>query len=174
MNIVLVGKTGGGKTEVCKYLTEYLRYDKIISYTTRKKRINEVDGLDYNFITEKDYNNEDFVLKTNIYGNNYGIKKSDIVNSDFKVLIVDKNGLEELKKIDDFNFVSFFIECDSHKRYLRCIKRGDSPMYVLARMEKENELFKDLKVDYLVENETDDPWDCVIKILELVKESIRG
>lgn len=60
MNIVLVGKTGSGKSSICDWLTENLRYDKLRSYTTRPKREGETD--EYHFITEQQYDALDLVL----------------------------------------------------------------------------------------------------------------
>ena len=92
MNIVLLGKTGSGKSAICDWLVDNLRYDKIVTYTTRPKRDGEVDGEDYNFVSEKEFDTKDLVLVTSIYGNRYGTKREDLIDADNKVIIVDPDG----------------------------------------------------------------------------------
>lgn len=49
MKVVLIGKTGAGKTSIAKEL-EKLGYPRLITDTTRPMREGEKDGVDYNFI----------------------------------------------------------------------------------------------------------------------------
>ena len=52
--IIISSPSGAGKTTICKFLTRKLNnVDLSISYTTRNKRNNEIDGKDYNFISEE-------------------------------------------------------------------------------------------------------------------------
>jgi guanylate kinase len=91
---VVSAPSGCGKTTLCrKLLTSYpdLRYS--ISYTTRKPRFNEVDGVDYIFIEKEDFKNKidsGFFLEWAIvYGDYYGtslkyielclLKKQDVL-----------------------------------------------------------------------------------------------
>lgn len=171
MNIVLLGKTGSGKTAICNWLTENLRYDKIVTYTTRLMRPDEVDGEDYHFVSDRDYDVKDLVLKTKIYGSRYGTAKEDLVGTDCKVIIVDPEGLKELKQLDGFDFVSFFVACPTHLRYCRCVRRGDSPMLTLTRIDSETYEFDGLVPDYTVDNSSDDIHQAVSFILEKVKEA---
>lgn len=173
MNIVLVGKTGSGKSSVASYLSEYLRYDKAITCTTRKPRIGEVNGVDYNFLTEKEFKWKNLILKTIIYGDMYGMEENELKKSENLVLVVNPDGLKELKAVKGFNFVSILIECENHKRYSRCVRRGNSPIYILSRMAYENDYFGEVETDYICKNETDDVWDCVISVLECVKDFVR-
>ena len=53
--IVIVGESASGKSSVAKYLTNNCGYKRIITYTTRAPRHNEVDGFDYYFIQEDQF-----------------------------------------------------------------------------------------------------------------------
>ena len=170
MNIVLLGKTGSGKTAICDWLTENLRYEKIITYTTRPMRNGEVDGEDYHFVTDREFEEKDLILKTNIYGNKYGTCKNDLVGADNKIVIVDPNGLDELRLLDGFSFVSVYVACPTHIRYSRCVRRGDSPMITLSRISSETYSFDGLVPDITVDNSNGTVYPAVISILEKVKE----
>lgn len=45
--IVIVGESACGKSSVAKYLMEHYGYKRIVTYTTRKPRDGEQDGVDY-------------------------------------------------------------------------------------------------------------------------------
>ena len=53
MIIVLVGKTASGKTTVANELCKHHGYKRIVTYTTRPMRKNEVQDVDYHFISDE-------------------------------------------------------------------------------------------------------------------------
>lgn len=57
-----VGNSGGGKTTFINNLPEGLYYN-LRSYTTRKKRVDDVDGVKYFFVDETEFNSQKFVTK---------------------------------------------------------------------------------------------------------------
>ena len=60
MIYIIVGKSGSGKDTIFKRLFEVgLKLNKIVEYTTRPMRTGEKDGVEYNFITEDEYNKID-------------------------------------------------------------------------------------------------------------------
>ena len=56
MIIVLVGKTASGKTTVANELCKNHGYKRIITYTTRPMRENEIQDVDYHFISDEQFN----------------------------------------------------------------------------------------------------------------------
>ena len=53
--VILSSPSGAGKTTITKKIQQKYQSFKIsVSHTTRKPRPNEVDGVDYNFISKKD------------------------------------------------------------------------------------------------------------------------
>ena len=106
--IIISGSSGSGKTTISKKL---LAYDKFnlkfsISACSRKKRIGEIDGVDYRFLALTDFNakitSHDFLEWEEVYENNfYGTLKSeteDILNSGYNILFdVDVKGALALK-----------------------------------------------------------------------------
>ena len=54
--IIISSPSGAGKTTLCKLLTKKMKNINLsISYTSRNKRLNEVDGKDYHFINKKKF-----------------------------------------------------------------------------------------------------------------------
>ena len=75
--IVVSSPSGAGKTSVCRRILENNDSIQIsISATTRKPRKNEVDGIDYNFISREDFQNRikknDFLEYAEVFDNFYG------------------------------------------------------------------------------------------------------
>ena len=56
--IIISSPSGAGKTTICKELLKTSKDINLsISYTTRQKRVNEKNGKDYYFVTNKEFNN---------------------------------------------------------------------------------------------------------------------
>ncbi len=53
--IVLSSPSGAGKTTLVKKIAQVNNYNISISHTTRKPRTNEVNGKDYYFVSNKDF-----------------------------------------------------------------------------------------------------------------------
>lgn len=141
--IILIGPSASGKTEVCKLLCKKYGYKKFVTTTTRDKRVGEIDGIDYNFVSITDFKN---LLKNNSlieytqYNNNfYGTEKKNIhLNT---VLIVDPNGLKSFQQLNNPSIVSFLLTCDKNSRINRMKERKDP-------IEKINERIKIDKINF--------------------------
>lgn len=78
--IIISGPSGVGKTSIAQLLVDalkpFLPIEKIITYTTRKQRNNEQDGVDYHFISPEVFiekKKQNFFFETTQYnGNFYG------------------------------------------------------------------------------------------------------
>ena len=52
--IIISSPSGAGKTTLCKLLIKKIKgIDLSISYTSRNKRLNEINGKDYFFVSKK-------------------------------------------------------------------------------------------------------------------------
>jgi guanylate kinase len=126
--IVLVGESAAGKSSIEKCLVENHGYKKITSYTTRDPRHNEVDGVDYYFITVekfKELKEIDFFAETAVYNYwNYGVAKEDC--TDDKVAVLTPHGLRQVSKIDGINITSFYISVPRRDRLIKILQRGDN------------------------------------------------
>ena len=54
--IIISSPSGAGKTTLCKLLIKKMKNINLsISYTSRSKRLNEINGKDYYFVTKKKF-----------------------------------------------------------------------------------------------------------------------
>ena len=77
--LILSSPSGAGKTTLAKKIELSDRNFKIsVSYTTRTPRTNEVDGVDYNFVTIKKFqelaSQDKFLEQAKVFGNYYALK----------------------------------------------------------------------------------------------------
>ena len=178
--IVISSPSGAGKTSICK---ELLRLDdKIrpsISVTTRKPRNNETDGIDYIFITEKDFNekisNGSFLEYANVFSNKYGTLASStekLLNNNYDVLFdIDWQGTQQLSQNNN-NILTIFILPPDKAEIERRLKKRETENseivdIVSERMSKfEDELSHWKEYDYVVTN--DDFEKCISEILNII------
>lgn len=158
--IVLLGKSGAGKSAIRNYLTTHFGYKSVISCTTRPKRENEIDGKDYYFLNTSDFAKNiaknNFFVEFNIYKDNfYGIPFSEIKHNG--ILIMEPYGFLTFKeRVKKDSFVSFFIAAPEDVREDRMIKRGDNIEDIHNKIEADLKHFdlgdKDLKdeVDFSI------------------------
>ena len=81
--IVISAPSGTGKTTVVKKLLQQsTNLEASVSFTTRKMRENEKEGLDYFFVSEKTFTNmiqnDDFLEHATVFGNFYGTEKKRV------------------------------------------------------------------------------------------------
>lgn len=141
--LILVGHSASGKTEIANQLKRDYNMKKIITYTTRPKRINEVNGVDYHFVDEETFlklkDENFFVETTNFNGFYYGSSKNDV--KDDSVVILDPVGLEKFKNSNLDNIIAIFLNCDEDIRYKRMINRGDDENVAKQRLEHDRKKF---------------------------------
>ena len=118
MMFVLSSPSGVGKTTLTKKIAEHNPNFKIsISYTTRKPRPNEINGADYYFVTEQEFNTlikeNSFFEYASIFDNYYGTLKKpvlELLSHGKDVLFdIDWQGTQQLKKNQNKSLITFFI-----------------------------------------------------------------
>ncbi|MFW5842250.1 MAG: guanylate kinase [Bacillota bacterium] len=155
--LVLIGASASGKTEIAKLLIKHYGFEKMITYTTRQKRHNEINGVDYHFVDEptflKKAANHDF-LETTIYNNtHYGTAFKDALP--YRVVIVDIPGANALYHALKENVVIMYIETLESLRKDRMLKRGDQPEEIEKRLDLDKRAFDPTladHIDYIIQN----------------------
>ena len=184
MMFILSSPSGAGKTTLTKKLAQNNKNFVIsISYTTRKPRPNEINGVDYNFVTNEEFNSlikkKRFFEYANIFDNCYGTLKKpvlELISHGKDVLFdIDWKGTQQLKKIKDLSLVTFFILPPNIQTLKeRLLKRHQGQEEIIKkRMAKFNEEVSHWKeYNYVVIN--DDLNKCYEKILDIINSEKKG
>ena len=163
--ITISAPSGSGKTTLCKALQQLEpEIEWSISYTTREKRSIEENGVDYFFISEKEF--EDltiqghFVEWQNVHGFYYGTSVNNLenaINNDKIMLIeMDVKGSMSIKKLfPDKTFSIFIMPPGISQLRERLRSRGtDSEKRINIRLKRFQEEMKFRKnFDYVMINE---------------------
>lgn len=154
--IVLVGESGCGKSSIEKEIVQ-LGYNKIVTYTTRPMRAEDIDGETYHFVSEEQFNNmkeEGLFAEHAVYnGWQYGTAKEDC--TDNKVVVLTPHGLRQLKKNADLNIISFYIKVPRRDRLIKILERGDDIEEAYRRNLSDMGQFDGIEdeVSYVIRNE---------------------
>src|SRR3712207_1651013 len=106
---VLSSPSGAGKSTIARMILE--SDDGIglsVSATTRPIRPGEVDGVDYHFVSNEEFDqlvaDGRFLEWANVFGHRYGTLKSEVVkqieNGRDVLLDIDWQGTQQLKQVD--------------------------------------------------------------------------
>lgn len=139
--IVLLGESGSGKSSVMKrFIERYPEFHAVIPYTTRPKRIGEIDGVDYHFVSIEVFEKmrtlgrfEDRFLNAVEYNSwKYGTLVRDYFDDyEHKIAICTPNEfrwlttLVEVERKSEIN--SFYIFVPRRDRLIKILQRGDEP-----------------------------------------------
>ena len=176
--VILSSPSGAGKTTISKKIQQKHQNFKIsVSHTTRKPRPNEVEGIDYFFLTKEQFqnkvNNNEFYEHAKIFGNYYGTSKKSVLD-----LLKDKNdilfdidwqGTQQLSQHKELKLTKIFILPPSKEELKsRLIQRNqDKPEIVSERLKSyENDLAHQKDYDFVVVN--DNLEICFKKVEEII------
>jgi len=182
--VVLSSPSGAGKTTLVKKIALENNYKISISYTTRKSRTNEVNGKDYFFISEEEFENliknKELLEYAKVFENYYGSSKSQVfenLNKGKNVIFdIDWQGTEQIKKQKlNYKIVTFFILPPSKSELFNRLKNRDmkDKNIVEKRMKQFNEDIKHWEnYDFVVIN--DDLEKCYNEIIRFINKKIEN
>jgi guanylate kinase len=163
--VILSSPSGVGKTTITKKIQQKYNSFKIsVSHTTRKPRPNEVDGVDYFFISNVEFENlikeEKFYEYAKIFDNYYGTSKYIVDKTLSKndiIFDIDWQGTKQLSKFKNLNLIKIYLIITNKKdlRSRLITRNQDSLDEVEKRFNSFDENVKHWKdYDYIVINET--------------------
>lgn len=174
--IVISGPSGVGKDTICEELIKRGNGIYSVSMTTRKKRNNEIDGVNYFFVSKDEFENkikDNFFLEYAMYNGNYYGTPNEFIkettnNGDNVIAVLEMNGAINAKRIFS-NAITIFImppSFDELERRLRGRKsEDDNIISERLNIAKEEIKCKD-KYDYIVINNTVD--EAVLEIENII------
>jgi len=179
--VVLSSPSGVGKTTITKKIQQkYQNFKVSVSHTTRKPRSNEVDGIDYNFVSkdkfEKFIKDNEFYEYAKIFENYYGtfkknvdqlIKKNDILFD------IDWQGTQQLSNSINSNLIKIYLVADSKEELKKRLLKRDQN--TIEEVEKRfNSFDEDVKhwkdYDYILINKN---LDVCFKQIEKIILNIK-
>lgn len=117
--IILSGPSGVGKGSIRRrlFMEEELNLVYSISMTTREPRMNEIDGVDYFFVTREEFDQnikqDNLIEYSEFVGNYYGTPKSYVerlLNEGKNVLLeIEVNGAQQVVKKMPFAITIFLM-----------------------------------------------------------------
>ncbi len=181
--IAIAAPSGAGKTTIVKkILSQFPQLVFSISATTRPKRASETDGVEYKFLSEKEFEqriiNNEFIEWEKFYDYYYGTFKSVIdetVNSGKPIMLeVDVKGALSIKKLYPEAHL-IYISPPSYNELVNRLRdrKTESESDFKKRIERAKmELSLKDKFDYIIVNEN---LEKAVKETEvLVKKILQG
>ncbi len=181
--VILSSPSGVGKTTLTKKIQQKYHNFKIsVSHTTRPPRTNEVDGVDYNFVSKEKFqeliNQKEFYEYAKIFGNYYGTLKKNvdeaILTNDI-IFDIDWQGTKQLSKFKSLNLIKIYL-ITSNKEELkkRLVNRNQNTNQEVEK--RFNSFDEDIKhwndYDYVIINKNlDNCFKQIERIILLNKKT---
>lgn len=136
---VIIGPSGSGKTEISSSV--FPNNYKVVSHTTRPKRLNEIDGQDYHFETQHTFSK---LIAMNVLaehdffnGYQYGVAISDIIKITENHVAYDVltfNGFVAIEKLFGEKVVPIYFDVSKENVFLRLKKRETDSVKIAERL----------------------------------------
>ena len=163
--LILSSPSGAGKTTLTKKIQQKYQNFKIsVSHTTRKPRSNEVEGIDYFFVSHEEFkikiSKNEFYEYAKIFDNYYGTSKESVnilLNNNNNILFdIDWQGTQQLSKFDELKLVKvFLLPPDKKELENRLIQRNqDNPDIISKRLKAyDNDIHHWSDYDHVIIND---------------------
>tara|TARA_B110001452_G_scaffold258408_1_gene253542 strand:+ start:1568 stop:2170 length:603 start_codon:yes stop_codon:yes gene_type:complete len=178
--VILSSPSGAGKTTITKKIQQkYNSFKLSVSYTTRKPRSNEVEGVDYHFITKEKFKDlikdNQFYEYAKIFDNYYGTLKGTVDQISKKndiIFDIDWQGTQQLSKFNNLKLIKIYlVPPNKSELKKRLIKRNqETPSEVNKRFKAYDEdILHWQDYDYILINENLD--NCYKQIETIISSS---
>ena len=175
--LILSSPSGAGKTTITKKIQQKYQSFKIsVSHTTRKPRSNEVNGVDYNFISHEEFEtlikDNEFYEYAKIFDNYYGTSKETVdqmIKKNDIIFDIDWQGTQQLSKFKNLKLIKIYlIPPNKDELKQRLIKRNqDSPQEVERRFKAyDNDIRHWKDYDHIIIN--DNLENCYKQIEKII------
>ena len=127
--IAFVGKSGAGKDYCAKKVVRQNPDTThfIVSSTTRPIRDYEKEGVDYHFLSEKEFAAARFLETASFNGWHYGTRYEDLDPDRINIGVFNPTGLKSLAAHDDIYLTICYVKASDKTRLLRQLNREEEP-----------------------------------------------
>jgi guanylate kinase len=181
---VVSGPSGAGKTTLYKMAVDFfgdLRHS--VSYTTRRPRAGETNGVEYHFIDDATFDRMveegEFFEYASVHGRKYGTSRTDLelmLDDGMDVMLeIDVQGAHKLKRVMEGGVYVFIIPPSIEECRTRLTGRGqDDPDEITRRLNIAIEEIKNApEYDYIIVNDVvEESFDLLKSVV--VSERIRS
>ena len=162
--LVISSPSGAGKTTICKKIIQEVDgIDLSVSVTTRKIRKDEIEGKDYFFRNNSEFEtlvkNDEFLEHANVFGFLYGTQKKEVISKIEKgidiIVDIDWQGTRQIQKHIPNDIVKVFILPPSIKELENRLgnRASEDKKNFLKRMsEARKEISHYLEYDFVIIN----------------------
>ena len=134
----IMGASATGKTTLVNHMKKW-GIEELRSTTTRAMRPGEINGESYYFVTKEEFDGMDKVEETFYSGNYYCLSKAEVdsklMNNDFVSVVLDKEGVEQLKEKYRDMVVVIYLYSTIEEIIRRMNIRGDTFGSIISRIE---------------------------------------
>ena len=185
--IVVSGPSGVGKDAALKRMRELdYPFYFLVTNTTRPKRVEEVEGVDYHFVTKEQFGEmeqrAEFLERAVVYGYDYGNSRREVKEALARgqdvIMRIDVQGAATLKRLVPDAVFIFLLPPSIEKLEARLRKRRTEPEdYLRIRLHAGRlEMNEVDKFDYAIVNEDDaldETADLIYAIIRAEKCRVR-
>lgn len=129
--IAICGKSASGKDTILKKVSEAADCKPIVSCTTRPKREEEVDDVDYHFLTLDEFTKRTMsgdMLEATIFNNwCYGTSLKELDPDKVNIGVFNPEGIEILLEDPRVHLTIYYISTSDKIRLMRALMREKSP-----------------------------------------------
>ena len=182
--LIISSPSGAGKTTICKKIIQEVDgIDLSVSVTTRKIRKDEIEGKDYFFRNDSEFEtlvkNDEFLEHANVFGFSYGTLKKEVISKIEKgidiIVDIDWQGTRQIQKHIPNDIVKVFILPPSIKELENRLgnRASEDKKNFLKRMsEARKEISHYLEYDFVIINKEINVAVSQIKSI-LISERLR-
>ena len=176
--VVLSSPSGAGKTTLVKKISSDNKFSISISHTTRKPRSQEINGKDYFFISNTEFENlikdQKFLEYAKVFNNYYGSSSDNVINmlnnGENVIFDIDWQGTQQIKqkKLNYSIFTIFILPPSKQELLNRLMTRETNNKEVVEERMKQfkEDILHWTEYDFVVIN--DDLDNCYSQIINFI------